>query len=274
MARYDTIRLTSPDTGTVIDLPIVGLTQSSRYILKSVTGLGPPDIDAGVETSLDNAGIFLNARPQNREIVMLIRLNPNVAIGETVSDLRTALYSMISLTNDPTDIEIRYNNAAQLVTSGWVKKFEPSIFAPDAEVQITFACYQPYLVAPTYTNVAVGSLSKTTPTIVNPGNAPSGFFIQFTLTAAQSGGFTLTDDKGRILFINYPFLNGDILQIDTIAGARALTVIRGGVSTNLIQYLSADSEWLQLHAGSNVFTTSFSTFTWTTFLYYPYYWGI
>lgn len=273
--RYDGLRLTSPYASpTVIDLPLVGLSQSSNFILKSVTGLEPPDIDVGVKTTLDNAGIFQNVRPQNREIVMLIRLNPTWSLGQTVSDLRAQLYNMISIDGNPTTIEIRYAGATILQTTGWVKKFEASIFAPDSEVQITFGCYIPFLVPPGVTNVSFTGLSKTAPVITNPGSAPSGFLMEITLTGAQAGGFTLTDDRGNKLQITYAFLSGDKITINTIAGSMAVSVLRSGTTTNLVQYISSDSKWLQMHAGVNTFTTSFSTFNWTTLLYIPFYWGI
>lgn len=269
--KYDALRLTSP-YGTVVDLPLFGLDQSSRYILKSVTGLEPPDIDVGVALGLDNAGIFQNVRPQNREIVMLVRLNP--LYSESVSDLRAALYSMISLDGNPSTIEIRLNNATWLQTTGWVKKFEASIFAPESEVQITFGCFIPFLIPPNIVNVSFTGLSKTAPVINNPGTAPSGFLFEITTTAAMAGGFTLTDDKGRKMQLVYAFNSGDKITINTMAGTKAVSVTRAGVTTNLAQYISADSDWLLFHGGVNTFATSSASFNWTTLLYIPYYWGI
>lgn len=133
--------------GSVL-LPIQNLDPSSPYILKNIEGLGPPDIDTSIIQSLYQGGTYQNSRPQGREVIVRIRLNPNYAIGQTVADLRTELYRQIII--DPTfysrielwnDVEV----VAQ-VAKCYIKRFEIVPFNKETEVQITYSCVSPYLV--------------------------------------------------------------------------------------------------------------------------------
>jgi hypothetical protein len=74
--------------------------------------------------------------------------------------------------------------------------------------------------------------------------------------------------------INYEFLAGDILTIDTRPSHRGIWVTRGGVTTNIIWALSPDSMWYMLHGGVNTFITSSNGFNWGDVFYRPQFWGI
>lgn len=272
--KFDAVRFTLESY--VLTLPIVGLDNvTSKYIVKSIDGLGPPDLDVGLKIALDNSGKFQNVRTQNREIVALIALNPAIGSGETVADIRQAVYGLISLDKTPVTIDFMLAGAVQVTTSGWIKKFETNIFSADPQLQVTFGCLTAFLSAPALVNVTLGTLSKSNPSITNPGTAPSGFDMEFTLTAPISS-FSITNqaDPTQFMLITFAFLSGDKIIIDTRTGLRNVQYVRGGVTNSLLQYLSSDSTWLTLAGGVNNFFTNTGSFNWNVFKYWPLYWGV
>lgn len=270
------IRVVGP--AVPIDLPIVGLDPSARYLLKNVDGLGPPELDLAISSSLYEGGDFRGRRALNREVVIRVGLNPDYTIGETAGDLRDELYGMLSNAQmDEANVQL-YNGNSQiaLISKGYVKRFEIVPFAKDQEVQITLGCTNPYISAYPDSNSLMATTAKTAFTIVN-GTAPAGFKLDVTFTAAQASGWTLSLEQGtneRKMFINYAFLSGDKLEIDTRPGSRSIFVTRSGVRTNIVWALATDSQWIMLHAATNALYTSDQNFNFNFLTFTKQYWGI
>lgn len=257
---------------TVVDLPIVDALPSDLYILKSADGLGPPEIDVSIANTLNAGGVYQGRRPQSREIVLQVGLNPNYAAGQTASDLRTSLYGMLTPGYvDNITIEIMNGSTVLVKTTGYVKKLEVVPFTKDPEVQIVIPCLQQYLQAAA--NLFIAPASKSAPVINNVGTAPAGFHLEVIFTAGLSS-WTLSDASGKKMQVTYAFLTNDKLEIDTRPGFRGIWVTRGGVRTNIIYALSSDSVWYMLHGGDNVFSTSSQSFNWGDVYFLPQYWGI
>jgi Phage tail protein len=257
---------------SVVDLPIVDAKPSDIYILKNAMGLGPPEVDVSIVNTLNAGGFYQGRRPQPREIVLHIGLNPNYGIDQTASDLRQTLYGMLTpgLT-DNVRIDIMNDDIVLANTTGYVKKLEISPFSNTPEVQMTLACLQQYFLAPV--PLYLEPPDKANPLIDNVGTAPAGFHMELTFTAAVTN-WTLTDPIGTKMHIVYNFASGDTLIIDTRPGNRGIWVRRNSVLTNIIYALSTDSIWYMLHGGDNVFTTSSQAFNWGDLFYLPQYWGI
>lgn len=267
--RFTKIRLAGL---TSIDLPISGAMPSDRYILKEVDGLGPPEVDVSIADTLNAGGVYQGRRPQNREIVLKIGLNPDYSSGQTASDMRTYFYGM--LTPGSTDeVGVFVLNDANVVacTTGYVKKLEISPFSKDPEVQITIACVWPYLQAPMV--LYVDPSGKSTPEIENSGTAPSGFHMEVIFTQPASS-WVLTDATGKKMEFVYDFLVDDKLSFDTRPGYRSINLERNLITSNILYSLSANSEWVMLYGGLNTFVSSSSDFNWGDVYYTPQYWGI
>lgn len=61
------------------------------------------------------------------------------------------------------------------------------------------------------------------------------------------------EDTAQYMIINYNFKSGDRLTICTILGQKSITLLRSGITYNMIPYITTDSSWFQLQAGSNNF---------------------
>jgi len=266
--RFTKVRLNGLE---VVDLPIINALPSDPYILKNVDGLGPPVVDVSIAPTLNAGGKYQGRRPQSREIVSLIGLNPDHGAGLSASDLRDSLYGMLSPgEEDHIMVQLVDDETVVVETQGYVGNLEINPFSKDPEVQLTIPCLQQYLLAPELLYVA--PTSKAAPVIQNVGNAPAGFRMELIFTANVTN-WTLSRPSGRKMQILYAFLTGDKLVIDTRPGSRGIWRTRSGVVKNLIGS-APGSDWLMLHGGTNTFATSSQSFNWDDVFYLPQYWGI
>lgn len=258
-----------------IDLPIVGAQPSDLYICKSVDGLGPPEVDVRISQTTHQGGVYQGRNALSREIVAMVILNPNYSIGQRPADLRTSLYGLLT-PGDQEDyvfIEIHRLDGEVWFTQGWVKRMEPTIFEKDPAVQIVISCIGPHLSAAN-ANMGIAPPDKTAFTVMNTGTAPTGFSFMFTLTS-NANPLVLSNALGtRKMHIDYTFLNGDVVTINTTPGSRSIKRHRNGVSIEVAGYLRSGSEWLMLRGGPNQFTMSTVNYNWTKFGHSPQHWGV
>lgn len=255
-----------------VDLPIVDALPSDRYILKNASGLGPPEVDVSVVNTLNAGAFYQGRRPQPREVVIHVGLNPNYNSNQTVSQLREVLYGLLTPgTVDEVRIEIMEESTVLFYTLGHVKNLEIAPFTATPEVQITIACHQQYLEATSDLYIDPGPLDF--PTIDNIGTAPAGFRMEVVFTS-PTNVWSISDDIGRTMKFDYSFTTGDILTIDTRPGYRGIWRTRSGFTLSIIYSLSVESTWHMLHGGDNLFATNLQNFTWGDVFYRPSYWGI
>lgn len=260
---------------TTTDFPIIGANVSDTYIVKEIDGLGPPVVDVSISNTLYQGGIFRGRRPQNREIVFKIAFNPNYSSGQKVSDLRSALYGLLTPNREnQIEVQLMEEDSVVAVTRGFVKSMDPVIFSKEPAVQIVVACIDAYLEAPSAVNLNVSTLNRTTLVLQNDGTATTGFRMELKFTSTTNQ-WSLTDsDSGDTMHVNEVFNANDSLVINTIPGSRAIERWRSGVMTNIVGSLTADSDWLDLFLGLNLFHTSSPNFNWVSFSFTPQYWGV
>ena len=68
-----------------LSLPILGLTPKDSLLLRKVTGLNPPDVNLFIGDYSRDGGTYQGRRVESRNVVLTIDLNPNPALGDTVS---------------------------------------------------------------------------------------------------------------------------------------------------------------------------------------------
>lgn len=273
------IRLTN--ALAVVDLPIVGALPTDAYILKQVDGLGPPDINLFTEDTLYQGGVHRGRRPEGREIVARIKLNPNYQINQSPGDLRSYLYGLLSSgdLNNSDILTVQLYDAAGAIwanTKGYVRRVVPVPFSQDPEVQITIACLNSYLSAPA--EVTQGSHpSKSIFYVQNTAGAPSGFYMEVVFTVARTTWSLYKGGPNTLpkMQFDHDFAIGDKLSFDTRAGQRSIKRTRGAAVTSILGSLTSDSIWLQLHGGQNTFWTSNQNIDPGFFARFaPQYWGI
>ncbi len=263
------------DLISLVDFPIDAEIVDSPYKLKSITGLGPPDTNVAISDQVDSGGTNLGANPVNREIVMIVGFQPNYSEGQSVADLRQALYTkLFPRYGRHMTFSIQDGNRTTLLSViGQVKKVEPDIFSKDPQVQITIGCYGPYLRKWIQQLTQISLLSKNPIPITSNGNAPSGFYMELEPTGFTTL-FSLTDENDDRLAFFYNFINGDTISFDTTPGRRTARILRGVDDDNLMPYLTSDSVWLQLYEGVNNLQPNTQNFFLKKIILNENYWGV
>lgn len=260
---------------SVVNFPIIGVSPADQFIVKAIDGLAPVQLDVAIQATLRQGGVYMGRQAATREIVMRVGLNPNWGTGTTVEQLRSTLYGLLS-PGVSDDIIIELMNGVTVVaqTTGYVSKIEAAIFSKDPEVQITIECPESYFSAPTETVLTPMAVDHWQ--VSNTGTAPSGFLYEMIFNASVPTQALYVLGVGTMprMRFDYAFLSGDHLQVDTRPGQRAVNLIRGGVTSSIINSMFHDSEWLTMHAGVNDFYSYDQRFTWGQMRFTPQYWGI
>lgn len=265
-----------------IDFPLIYVLPSDPYILKAVDGLGPPEISVIIANTLQQGGYYQGRRPNSRQIVMRVGLNPDYSSGQTASDLRTELYGLLAPSVfESIEVQLMSNAATvDMITTGYVSKIEIVPFSKDPEIQITVDCTQPYFWAPEMVTVIPGT--KNNFTLTNPGTAPTGLRFEIEHTTAKASGWTLYQSHSTAqsgapnLTTTYHNAIGDELRFWTEPGERKTEIVRGsdGTVVNIIHTITNNSDWLFLPGGDSIFSVSGTGFEWIGITLQPRFWGI
>lgn len=264
----------------VLVLPILGINPKSSLLIRKVTGLNPPDIDLFIGDYSRDGGTYQGRRVGNRNVVMTIDLNPNPALGETVSSLRELLYKVFVdplVDADYVRLILRDDSGKVRHLYGYAEKFETEIFDVETLVQISIICPDPYI--------------RDLDEIVLTNELGTWVSVPFAYTGTSETGFlaeihvstptpvlTLKNNAKTMVF-THPFLTGDIVYVDTNRGVRDVLLVRDSVTYPLIASMSSTSRWLELHSQANTMTVYGELDTdlvagVKTLVYRSSYWGI
>jgi hypothetical protein len=245
-------------------VPTIGATPKDNLLIRKIAGLDPPDINLFIGDYSRDGGLYQGRRVGNRNVVITFDLNPNPAVGETVSGLREMLYKAFidpSVEADYVKLELTDDEGRVRYVVGYTEKFETEIFDIETMAQISIICPDPYI-RDNVEKVVSDPIGLSAFPFPYDGTAETGFFVKIYIFSPTSQLHLtnnpvseLEDDinhfyKGRML-IYYDFLVGDIITINTVRGQREITLTRGATDTSIVAGLAARSPWLELHSQSN-----------------------
>lgn len=281
------------DSDNAFSVQFQGATPKDSLLVRSITGLNPPKRDLFIGDYARDGGIFQGRRVGVRNIVIIMHLNPNPALDETVSGLRERLYKAFidpSAEADYVKMGFHLDDGRHLFLVGYNEDFDTEIFAADRLVQISMLCPDPFL-RDNLPTVLTNPGGWTTVPFAYTGTAETGFEVRIEVHASTPklilANNTVTDDtaspnypRGRMI-LNRAFSPGDVVIINTVRGNRFLHLIPigGGPTLSLINSLTPTSPWLELHSQSNVMKVYGSTPASlpagiTSLTYVQSYWGI
>lgn len=250
--------------------------RKNPYNVKVINGLDADEIipryyGASGETK------FYNLSLEKRELVIWVELNPDFKTGQSISDLRDAIYKMISSSRTGL-LQIQFKDGLETIAaiSGFVSKFEAPHFNKAPELQITITCNDPMLRALTPTIVDVVGLDPATTMIEDTkSTAPHGMKFEMSFTAAAASfsigdvgwDFEVTPVGG--------FLIGDVLHFSSEYNDKHVYIVRGVDTIHLADVITPGSIWPLLFPGENTFVCGSPTsLNWDAISYYPTYWGV
>lgn len=281
--RLTRMSLYASDLSEAISFSLRGADPEAQYIVRNIVGLDAEEIvpkfyGSSLATKLRYYDFGLKAR----DIVMRIVLNPNFGIDEGYSDVRDQLYKAISATRTGL-IALHFLAGATTVAkiSGFITKFESSYFVEVPEVQLTIHCDDPMFKAINPVDLDSSELSPTNPVLIadSLSTAPHGFMMEVTFKA-NVPSFTIQDveNNPEWKFKITPaggFVTGDVLYLSSDYSNKALYMVRGGVTTQLMDRIDPTSIWPILFPGANSFWfVDLASINWNLVEFYAAYWGV
>ena len=248
---------------------ILTLTQNeSNYQVVDIQGLNPPNAQINLSSiaGLDGAK-FNSSKIDTRNIVITIKLN-----GDVESN-RQALYRFF-----PTKQWCKFyyqNSNRNVFIEGYVEANECDFFSDSERMQISIICPRPYFkdveeIVDDISNIVARftfpfsieyddpipfseySLS-TTALIYNASEAETGTEININVVTPFNKISIRNTLTGDWLTLENSFLANDKIIINTNKGEKSITLIRNGVSSNLMGSLVLGSTFFQLASGDNMF---------------------
>ena len=265
----------------------MGRPEQSGFLIRSVSGLGPAKASINaIEISTNDGSLFNSARLNQRNIVFDLIFIESVN-RESIEDIRQKSYKYFSVKKNLT-IVIETDNRI-VKTVGYVESNEPNIFSSQEGARISIICPDPFFYSAgedgtiktvfygidaefefPFSNeslieplLLLGTMQiKTENNIYYPGDAEIGITIKIHALGDVSNVTIYNSGTREIMKINtdklismtgYGIIAGDDIVISTLKGDKSITLIREGVSTNILNSLAKDTDWFTLAKGDNIF---------------------
>lgn len=265
----------------------LGKPEVSGFLIKSITGLGPAKANVNTtEVSTNDGSLFNSARLSQRNIV-LDMVFINTVYGESIEDLRQKSYKYFPLKKS-VELTIETNNR-YVKTTGYVESNEPNIFSSQEGTQISIICPDPYFYSAgedgnNVTNfysidpmfefpfsnesldeplLVFGEIQiKTEGVITYHGDSEIGVMIYIHAIGPATNINIYNTETREVMRINTEKISSltgkgivasDDIVINTAKGEKSITLIREGVSYNILNCLDKNTDWFTLAKGDNIF---------------------
>lgn len=257
---------------------------ASGLFITEIEGLGPVKADVNM-TSLATADgdIFNSKRLQGRNIVIKARFT----YAKTIEDSRLMSYKFFPIGHKVTFKIETDSRVAE--TEGYVESNEPDIFSKESDMQVSILCESPFFLSAgddgkketnfsaveamfefPFSNesteeklIVFGKITnKKENTVYYEGDAETGCIIHlhaigevrmidiYNIKTAEHMG--IDTDKIATL-TGQGLIYGDDISISTIKGKKSITLLRNGVTYNILNALAKNVDWFQLARGDNLF---------------------
>lgn len=264
--------------------------EQSGFIVKSVEGLGPAKGNVNtVEVSTNDGGVFNSARLSIRNPVLdLVFLETNT---ETIEDIRHKSYKYFPV-KKKVKLLIETDNRVSEI-EGYVEHNEPAIFSNQEGCQISIICPYPYFYSAGESNITIfsgieplfefpfeneslvtdllemGEVQNSAEQVITyNGDAEIGVTIiiyaigdasNVTIYNAGTREVMRIDTDKLAALTGDGIVAGDEITIKTTKGDKSITLLRDGVTTNILNCLDKNADWFQLVKGDNVFVYTAET---------------
>ena len=265
----------------------------SGFLIKSVTGLGPVKANINTtEVATNDGSKFNSARLTQRNIVFQM-VFVDTFKGESIEDIRQKSYKYFP-TKKNVDIIIETDNR-YVKTTGYVESNEPNIFSSQEGTQISIICPDPYFytagndgdiitefysVAPMFefpfsnesltdSMIIISEIqNRTAGVITYYGDIEIGIVIRIhVLGEATNIAIYNTDTRETMKIDTNKIKNitgkglvaSDDIIINTTKGNKSITLLREGVSYNILNCLGKNPDWFTLTKGDNIFAFTAET---------------
>lgn len=271
----------------------LGRPEDTGFLIKSISGLGPVKANVNTTEIVTNDGsMFNSARLTQRNIVIQLAFVHSIH-GEGIEEVRQKSYKYFPIKKN-VELIIETDNRYARVT-GYVEANEADIFSRQEGTQISIICPDPYFysIAEDGNNItdfySIGPVfefpfsneSSTEPLLVfaetqietegivtYQGDSEVGMIILIHAIGPASRISVYNLNTREIMTIDAAklktladsgFIAGDDIVINTLKGEKSITLVRAGVSYNILNCLDKNTNWLTLAKGDNIFAFTTDT---------------
>lgn len=257
----------------------------SGLLITEIEGLGPTKADINMtQLATADGGIFNSARVNSRNIVIKARFT----YANTIEEARLASYKFFPI-KQPVTFHVETDSRIA-ETTGYVESNEPVIFSDECDMQVSILCESPYFLSvsedgkkeTTFAGIdflfeypfenedlheptlEFGNIvNKKENTVYYDGDAETGCIIQIhavgeatnvTIYNIKTREIMALDSDKLVALTGAGISYGDDITINTIKGQKSITLLRNGVTYNILNILGKDADWFQLAKGDNLFT--------------------
>lgn len=244
------------------------LTHDTRnYYVVGVTGLTPPQTPVNRSTGAGDGSYYNSTKTGERNVVITLQLTGDVELN------RQKLYRVFPMKQPCT---IYFKNARRDVKiSGYVEiPPDGDLFVQHEQMQVSIICTRPYFEGvetiftelSTLTSLFEFPFAIETPipfsevtefpraTVTNSGDVECGVTLSIGIRGNVSGIVISDTTSGKYFGLNYQFIAGDEITINTHYGNKNVSLLRNGQTSNLLNYMTYGSAWFQIPIGDSVFT--------------------
>lgn len=259
----------------------------SGFAILSITGLGPGKANVvSTEISTMDGGLFNSARLPARNIVITLLY----LWKDSIEDVRQLSYKYFPI-KKPIKLVIETDNRTAEI-EGYVESNDPTIFSKNEGSDISIICPNPYFYSAEKSTTMFSGIepafefpfsneSLLSPmlemsiiqksaekVIVYDGDAETGVTIHIHASGEVENIAIYNVGTREVMRINTDKLKqfmgsgiiaGDEITICTVPGSKSITLRRDGASTNILNCLDRNSDWLKLSKGDNVFAYTAET---------------
>lgn len=259
--------------------------ESSGFLIKSVSGLGPVKANINTTEIVTNDGSLYNsARLSERNIVFQF-IFVDASSEENIEDIRQKSYKYFP-TKKYITIAVETDNR-YVYTTGYVESNEPDIFSSQEGAQISIICPDPYFysagddeitdfysVEPMFefpfSNESLvepllifGEIKTNTEgVVVYNGDAEIGMMIYLHAIGDASNITIYNIVTRQTMFINTDKIRQltgvgigarDDIIVNTCRGNKGINLLRDGEYYNILNCLDKNTDWFTLSKGENLF---------------------
>ena len=265
----------------------LGKPENTGFLIKSITGLGPVKANVNTtEVATNDGSMFNSARLSQRNIVIQM-VFVNSIYGEDIEAIRQKSYKYFPIKKN---IELVIETDNRYVrTTGYIESNEPDIFSKQEGTQISIICPDPYFYSASedgdnvtdfysidpmfefpFSNESLtepllvfGEIQiKTEGVITYSGDSEIGVMIYIHAIGPAEHINIYNTETREVMTIDTVKLEkltgrgliaGDDIIINTLKGEKSITLVRSGVSYNILNCLDKNTDWFTLVKGDNIF---------------------
>ena len=265
----------------------LGKPENTGFLIKSITGLGPVKANVNTTEVITNDGSMFNSARLSQRNIVIQMVFVNSIYGEDIEAIRQKSYKYFPIKKN---VELLIDTGNRYVrTTGYIESNEPDIFSKQEGTQISIICPDPYFYSVGEDGDNVTDFYSIDPIFEFPFSNESltePLLIFSEIQNKSEGVVTYHGDSeiGVMIYIHAfgpaerisiynietrevmtidtvklekltgrGLIAGDDIIITTLKGEKSITLVRSGVSYNILNCLDKNTDWFTLVKGDNLF---------------------